>query len=292
MLKNKICSSFKTLIVKPLILKPLFNKFTAGENINSLNNKINYLAEKNILSIVDYVKEFSNNPKDITRSISEYISISKLDSTKYIAIKLSTFNFEYSKICPLLTLMINNNKKILIDAEDSENQDKVNDLTNTLIHRLSTTEINIFKTYQLYRKDSLQQLKEDINEFDNKLGIKLVRGAYYNQDFKTGKLFNNKEDTDTSFNKAMDIVFTLPNESFICTHNKNDINKLINTVKENKYEHIHHASLYGFINKDTDRIIQNGIKTFKYLPYGNIDDALPYLTRRIYENPKILFYFN
>jgi hypothetical protein len=186
--------------------------------------------------------------------------------------------------------MINNNKKILIDAEDCKNQDKINDLTDTLIYKLNTTDINIFKTYQLYRKDSLQQLKEDINKFDNKLGIKLVRGAYYNKDFKTGKLFTNKQDTDDSFNKAMDIVFTLPNESFICTHNKNDIDKIIENVKQKK--NIHHASLYGFINKDTDRIIQNGIKTFKYLPYGNMDDALPYLTRRIYENPKILFYFN
>jgi hypothetical protein len=290
MLKNNLLSISKSLLLKPLIFEPLFNKFTAGENATSLNNKINYLAEKNILSIVDYIKEYSNNPNDIKKSMSEYISLSKLDTTKYIAIKLSTFNFEYSKICPLLTLIINNNKKILIDAEDCENQDKITDLTDTLIYKLNTTDINIFKTYQLYRKDSLQQLKEDINKFDNKLGIKIVRGAYYNQDFKTGKLFSNKKDTDDSFNKAMDIIFTLPNESFICTHNKNDINKIIENVKQKK--NIHHASLYGFINKDTDRIIQNGIKTFKYLPYGNMDDALPYLTRRIYENPKILFYFN
>jgi len=290
MLTYKLCSSLKTLFLEPLIVKPLFNKFTAGENITSLNNKVNYLAEKNISSIVDYVKEFSNNPKDITRSMSEYISISKLDSTKYIAIKLSTFNFEYSKIYPLLTLMINNNKKILIDAENCENQDKINDLTDTLIYKLNSTDINIFKTYQLYRKDGLNQLKEDINKFDNKLGIKIVRGAYYNQDVKTGKLFTNKQDTDDSFNKAMDIIFTLPNESFICTHNKNDIDKMIKNVQQKK--NIHHASLYGFINKDTERIIHNGIKTFKYLPYGNMDDALPYLTRRIYENPKILVYFN
>lgn len=285
MLKNNLLS-----LSKSLLFKPLFNKFTAGENTTSLNNKINYLSKQNILSIVDYVKEFSNNSDDIKNSTNEYISISKLDSTKYIAIKLSTFNFEYSKICPLLTLMINNNKKILIDAEDCENQDKINDLTDTLIYKLNTTDINIFKTYQLYRKDGLNQLKEDIGKFDNKLGIKIVRGAYYNQDFKTGKLFTNKEDTDDNFNKAMDIVFTLPNESFICTHNKNDIDKIIKNVQQKK--NISHASLYGFINKDTNRIIENGIKTFKYLPYGNMDDALPYLTRRIYENPKILFYFN
>ena len=53
----------------------------------------------------------------------------------------------------------------------------------------------------------------------------------------------------------------------------------------------YHASLYGFIKEDTKRIIDSGIKTFKYLPYGEIEDAIPYLTRRIYENPKVLYYY-
>ena len=45
-----------------------------------------------------------------------------------------------------------------------------------------------------------------------------------------------------------------------------------------------------FVTNDTKEIVKSGITTYKYLPYGNFDDAIPYLTRRIYENPKILYY--
>jgi hypothetical protein len=65
---------------------------------------------------------------------------------------------------------------------------------------------------------------------------------------------------------------------------------MIDYVKKSKNNNISHASLYGFINNDTERIIKSGISTYKYLPYGKYDDSVPYLTRRIYENPKILFY--
>ena len=43
----------------------------------------------------------------------------------------------------------------------------------------------VYKTYQMYRKDSFQILKEDITgnrKTDVKLGIKMVLGAYYNED--------------------------------------------------------------------------------------------------------------
>ena len=46
----------------------------------------------------------------------------------------------------------------------------------------------------------------------------------------------------------------------------------------NKY-YIHHASLYGFINKQTKQLVNADEWTFKYLPYGKIEDDIPYLLR-------------
>ena len=46
-------------------------------------------------------------------------------------------------------------------------------------------DINIFyKTYQMYRNDSLNLLENDLNNYRKDFGIKLVRGAYHNQDKK------------------------------------------------------------------------------------------------------------
>ena len=280
--------------LKSSLIKPLFNNLTAGENINSLTNKISILNKNNLFPIVDYIKESSNNEREVIKSLREYIILSKMKDLKYIAIKLSTFQSDSNyKLNFLIQKMIDNNKIILIDAENVDKQDKINELTNKYIEKYNTDEIKVFKTYQMYRKDSYEILKDDIKKF-NKLGIKLVRGAYHNQDKNTNKLFLEKNDTDIAFDKSMDLIFnTSYNQSFICTHNNNNINKMIDNFNSNPnyYQNkIFHASLYGFINNDTERIVKAGIKTFKYLPYGPIDDAVPYLTRRLYENPKILFY--
>jgi proline dehydrogenase len=139
-------------------------------------------------------------------------------------------------------------------------------------------------------------LLDDINNHQ-RLGIKLVRGAYYNEDKNTNLLYKTKKETDEAFSNAIDVIFDKKNnknKSFICTHNKTDINKMIDLYTKNRelYNYnIYHASLYGFIERDTQRIVESGIKTFKYLPYGEMEDAVPYLLRRIYENPKVLYYF-
>jgi proline dehydrogenase len=105
------------------------------------------------------------------------------------------------------------------------------------------------------------------------------------------------KETDEAFSNAIDVIFDKKNnknKSFICTHNTNDITKMIELYTKNHelYNYnTYHASLYGFIERDTQRIVESGIKTFKYLPYGEMDDAVPYLMRRIYENPKVLYYF-
>ena len=278
--------------IRKNIFKPIFSHLTAGETIESLKHKINHLHTQNLFPIVDYIKESNISNHSINNSILHYIKLSDISNIDYIGIKLSSFGFNEDKIDYLCDALIERDKKILIDAEDVNNQDKINKITNNLLEKYNTNDLHIYKTYQMYRKDSYCMLKNDINNF-NYLGIKLVRGAYYHQDYKSGKLFTDISYTDAAYHDAMDLIFSSKNtHSFICTHNYISIYKLLDFVENNKEESnkLAHASLYGFINGETDKIIKSGITTYKYLPYGQFDESIPYLTRRLYENPKILFY--
>lgn len=271
------------------IVRPLFNYYTAGENINSLVLKINQLSKKNIYPIADYIKENINNQNELTSITDEYNKLGKLSELEFIAIKLSSFNFNEKVVNRLVSDLITNNKKVMIDAEQNIYQDKVEKITDNLIRDYNKFEPLVFKTYQMYRKDSLEKLHSDFRFHDN-LGVKLVRGAYLNEDKSSGKLFTYKQETDKSYNDALDFIIKTQHhmKAFVCTHNVNNINTLLNTKINNN--NIYHASLYGFVNNETEKLIEKKIKTYKYLPYGKFEDSIPYLTRRLYENPKIFFH--
>lgn len=281
-------------IIKP-ILRPLYNHYTAGENIKSLERKIVELRKKNLYPIPDFIKEKAKTKEDIDGIITEYKKLSSSNTFNHIALKLSSFNFEYDKIDNVINNLILNGKIVLIDAEEVVVQDKINEYTNDFIKKYNRKNVNIFKTYQMYRKDSLSNLKKDIDTF-NFLGVKLVRGAYHKTDLITNKLYSNKKNTDNDFRDAIFLLITRQINSFICTHNKDDINYLINFTDEiyDKWSFdssmIYHASLYGFINNETDKLIKAHIKTYKYLPYGSMEDAIPYLSRRLEENPQVIKY--
>jgi carbapenem biosynthesis protein (putative proline dehydrogenase) len=276
------------------LARPIFNVYTAGENIQQLNNKIIQLSKSNIYPIADYIKEFSDQSTNLDPIIDQYISLSKLDNLEYIALKLSSFNFNEKIINKLVSDLITNNKKVLIDAENNIHYDKIDKITDNLLRDYNQFDPIVFKTYQMYRKDSYNRLCSDLLLHYN-LGVKLVRGAYHNEDKYSGKLYLTKEETDQNYARGLKSVILNKNriQAFVCTHNINDINTLINfnnCLKTHKITSIYHASLYGFINNETKKIINSGIKTYKYLPYGPLEDSIPYLTRRLYEKPKILYH--
>jgi ASC-1-like (ASCH) protein len=281
--------------VKKFILRPLFNNLTAGESIQSLQTKIEMLEKNNLYPIVDYIRESSVTTLDVNNSISQYIRLSNIPKVDYVGLKLSSINFHENKIDFLVNLLTKKNKKVMIDAEDVDKQDKIDEITDDLIQKYNKHEICVYKTYQMYRKDGLNKLLCDINTIQN-LGVKLVKGAYYKQDRNSNKLFTTKEQTDVAYTNAMKLIFNDIKHSnthvFICTHNLDAIHLLLHFIENNKKlsHKLAHASLYGFINNHTITIKDSGIKTYKYLPYGNFDDSIPYLLRRIYENPFIMGY--
>jgi len=257
------------------------NRYIGGSNIFTVK-KLNIPYGK----IYDYVKE--SNCKDHKNNHKLNVLALSNTNNSIHAIKLtSLYNSDLKKYLNEYNhLAKNNNNKILIDAENVKNQEMINDYTNYCIE---TDNSNIFyKTYQMYRNDSFDMLEKDLDFFKNKnkyFGIKLVRGAYLNEDRNTGLLNTNKTDTDINYNNAIKLLSTHKNDVIIATHNNLSCKIALQYEKKFKY-----AQLLGMNNKLSDYLLEQGQDVYKYIPYGKYSESIPYLTRRLYENYSILQY--
>lgn len=258
-------------------------KFVAGNNLKSALKKSNNLLLKNNIPIINYISEDCkiNNEKIV---FNEYNNLINNINNKYIlALKLSSLNFNKNYINDIALKCNKKNIKLIIDAENDYNIEKYRNYTNELIYKYNKYNLNIIKTHQLYRKDSFNELKDDIQLFKSKnikFSTKLVRGAYWNTENKLGHLYTNKNDTDNNYNEGLLECFNNINNNFIAaTHNKISIDFILKLSKRKK--NIILAHLMG-MNENYMKDLY--IKKATYIPYGPYKEMIPYLIRRLYEN--------
>lgn len=258
-------------------------KFIAGNKIDHVLKVGLNLYNKNRIPIINYISENSNNENKL-KNYNEYNRlIDAIDKKYIIALKLSSFNFDENLINNLIKKTNEKNIKLIIDAEENNNFKKYQNITNNLILKNNINQRKIIKTYQMYRKDSLSELSKDIiNSYANNIKIypKLVRGAYFYSEYSEDHLFNNKEDTDNNYNKAILLCYKNNIKTILATHNNFSIN-LANTLNNDKDLFIF-ANLLGMNENKIDKIKNYSKAT--YIPYGPYHEMIPYLIRRLHEN--------
>ena len=271
------------------------NPFTCSPS--KLKYTISKLKKQNLIPIIDYVNEYNY---DIYKTKNIVLNNIKKYNNNYFAIKLSSINS--NNIQQNLNILNsfclyakNTNSKILIDAEDYHIQPQINNISDELIKKYNKKNILVYKTYQMYRKDGLETFLNDMNKERNySIGFKLVRGAYLHQDRKYNILCDSYDKTNKNYNEAIKYFCENnfnENDKLMCaTHNKTSISNAIQLSKSLNIIHkIEFAQLMGMSDDLSIALVNNGFKTYKYLPYGNLNESLPYLLRRLYENyPMIL----
>lgn len=244
-----------------------------------VNNACKYINNKNKNIIVAPVTEWCKTDKDKSVYLNDLYLLNKNLNGVEIAIKPSSFDFNLSLIKPI----IQEKKNIWsFDAEESWSKKKYHNITNLMIDYYG---LNIRKCYQAYLIDEKKKLMNDIDRFGSNYCIRLVRGAYHKLEIKksTGAVYNKKEYTDKQFRDMMHfLVQEVDNPIMIATHNKDDLLWLKNNINKNNFERIKIGQLMGIGSNDKNVV--------KYLPYGNLKDAIPYLTRRLYENKSMITY--
>lgn len=265
-------------------------KFLGGFNIKSTLKFAENISKKNKVPVLNYAIENSKF-KDHNYNVQLDL-VNNLNPGNNIAIKFSSFDYDKILINNFIESCINKDIKIFIDAENEKFYKSYNSLSSELIIKYNKNKTNLYKTYQMYRKDSLINLKNDFENFNNlslNFGVKLVRGAYWNSEEKLGYLFTKKKETDKSYNNAIYFLHNKKNTDVIlATHNMESINLglLLNENTNSKFKFAHlldmNEKVYYELSKDN--------LIYVYIPFGPFSKMLPYLTRRLYENIDLLKY--
>lgn len=189
---------------------------------------------------------------------------------------------------------------VFIDAEDSWIQDAIDRMATEMMQKYNLEKPMIFNTLQMYRTDRLQYLKDARREATANgyiLAVKLVRGAYMEKERERAAemgypspIHETKADTDADFNAAIEYCLKHIDEvAFVAgTHNEESTQMLAARMKElgipNDHPHVFFSQLYGMGDTLSYVLAKNDYRVSKYVPYGPVADAVPYLIRRAEEN--------
>lgn len=192
---------------------------------------------------------------------------------------------------------------IYLDAEESWIQKPLDALAEHMMQLFNQRRVVVFNTLQMYRTDRLAYLKELLRRAGSEgfmPGVKLVRGAYWEKEREKAAaeglptpVFDTKEETDHHFNEAILLcVEQLPGlQLCIATHNQDSTELLVREIQrrglQNHRQLIHFSQLFGMSDNLSYGLGRAGYSTSKYLPYGEVEKALPYLIRRAEENTAI-----
>ena len=236
--------------------------------------------------------------------IAPYGTLEKVSSGIELP-KKSKFKWEriqgrVSEICEYANSL---DQPVFIDAEETWIQPALDLMAEKMMEKYNAEKAIVYTTIQFYRADSLEFLKTSHKKAIEKgyiYGIKLVRGAYMEKERERAAemeypspIHPDKESTDKAYDAA--IEYCLDNVETIAfvagTHNEKSVQLLAQKLEVKKIAHNHphvcFSQLFGMSDNLSYILAKNDYNVSKYVPYGPVKDAVPYLSRRAKENTSV-----
>ena len=192
--------------------------------------------------------------------------------------------------------------RLLIDAEEFEVQEAIDNLVYKMMKKYNRKSTIVYNTIQLYRWDRIPHMQNLLKDHDNsfKFGFKLVRGAYMEKEridaLKNGynsPICSDKNETDKNFNSGIDLMFNNISsvDFFIASHNEFSTIKTVELMKKHGLkeddEKVWFGQLYGMGDNISFNLASKGFNVAKILPFGPVENLMPYLIRRAQENSSV-----
>ena len=192
---------------------------------------------------------------------------------------------------------------VMIDAEESWIQDPIDHVAMLMMEKFNKEKVVVYNTIQLYRSDRLQFLRDsythaEINNYH--VGLKLVRGAYMEKERERAEksgypspIQQDKFSTDKDYDEAIQLAFEKIDTCSVIIASHNESSNLLAANLAQKtgialnHNHLHFSQLYGMSDNLTFNLADAGFNVSKYLPFGPVEEVIPYLMRRAQENSSV-----
>lgn len=318
-------------IFDPIVRRTFFWQFCGGTSLSDCKSTIDHLVENNAFTVLDFGVEGKIKEEEFDETLEENlrairfasanrgvpvisIKVTALASNDLLEKKQSGYPFDANeklafervkqRLEKLFKAANENNIAVYVDAEETWLQDPVDEMAIEMMEMYNRHKVVVYKTYQMYRKDKLEDLKTDHRRAVEKgyvLGAKIVRGAYMEKERKRAEdmgypspIQDTKEDTDRDFNAAITYCVDHYNEIASCdaTHNLVSNQLQADLISERglpkNHPHLNFCQLYGMSDNITFNLAAAGYNAGKILPYGPVKEVIPYLIRRAQENTAVI----
>mmetsp|Transcript_2186 Transcript_2186/g.4489 ORF Transcript_2186/g.4489 Transcript_2186/m.4489 type:complete len:676 (+) Transcript_2186:149-2176(+) len=195
--------------------------------------------------------------------------------------------------------------RLMVDAEHSYFQPAIDSVVTELQRKFNKNEPRVYNTYQCYLKDSHDRILVDLERSRRegyKFGCKLVRGAYMVLERERAAekgypspVWDTKEETHACYDGA--VAMLLPwvqnngAEFMVASHNQRSVELAVAGMKASGLPPdapVYFGQLLGMADNLTYTLGAHGYGAYKYVPFGSVDEVMPYLIRRAQENSDVL----
>ncbi len=308
----------------------VFEHFCGGESIEACAPTIKALDQHGVGTILDFSVEGKESDADFERSFQEILQtadtaagderipfcvfkvsgiarhdlLTKVsDGAELSKAEAAEFETVVERIDAICKRAADGGTYALIDAEETWIQPAIDDVTLKMCRTYNQERVVVFNTYQLYRHDRLQALRDDLaqaREGGFQLGAKLVRGAYMEKERERAEekgypspIQPDKAATDRDFDAALAVCAENLEHLAVCvgTHNETSSATMARLMAEHGIEksdpRVYFSQLLGMSDHISFNLAALGYNVAKYVPYGPLREVVPYLIRRAEENTSV-----